>query len=87
LFRIPAGNHLIGQTLAEANFRAQTGASVIAILRDGQLMANPKSLTVFQSGDRIGLIGEPDEIESAERLLSESESESEQSQAGVDWET
>lgn|SRR5574341_1306624 len=45
-FRLPEGNPLIGQTLAKANLRAQAGASVVAILRQGQLMVNPKSMTV-----------------------------------------
>jgi len=71
-FRLPASNPLIGQTLAEANLRSQTGASVVAILREGQLMANPKSMTVFQPGDRIGLIGNKAEIDTVEKLMLES---------------
>jgi CPA2 family monovalent cation:H+ antiporter-2 len=73
-FRIPEGNLLIGQTLAEASLRARTGASVVALLRDGRLTANPKSMTLFQAGDRVGLIGDTDEIQQAERLLLVSES-------------
>jgi CPA2 family monovalent cation:H+ antiporter-2 len=72
-FGLPEGNPLIGQTLGGANLRARTGASVVAILREGQLMANPKSVTVFQEGDRIGLIGDAKEIETAGKLLSLSE--------------
>ena len=87
-FRLPDGNPLIGQTLAQADLRAKTGASVVAILREGHLIANPKSMTVFQAGDRIGLIGENEEIETAERLLSESASESSPiNHPGVEWET
>lgn len=63
------GNPIVGQTLAEANLRAQTGASVVAILRDKQLMANPKSVTVFEAGDRIGLIGDREQIEAVEKLF------------------
>ncbi|HET9914813.1 MAG TPA: cation:proton antiporter [Anaerolineales bacterium] len=84
-FRLPENSPLIGQTLAEANLRSRTGASVVALLRDGHLMANPKSMTVFQADDRIGLIGEKDEVEALERLLSVTELES--SQTGVEWET
>ncbi len=65
-------NPLIGQTLAEANIRARTGASVVAILRDGRVIPNPKSLTVFQAGDLLGLIGEPVQLQAAEHLLSPS---------------
>jgi CPA2 family monovalent cation:H+ antiporter-2 len=68
-FRLPEDSPLVGQTLAEANLRARTGASVIGILREGHLMANPKSMTVFQVGDRVGLVGDKEETEVAERLL------------------
>src|SRR5215207_1756403 len=70
-FRLPAGNALVGQTLAEANLRARTGASVVAILRAGEVMANPKSNTTFQAEDRIGLIGEKDQFGAAEQLFAE----------------
>jgi CPA2 family monovalent cation:H+ antiporter-2 len=86
-FRLPQGNHLIGQTIAGTDLRARTGASIVALNRDGQLFANPKSMTVFQAGDRIGLIGEQEEMEAAERLLSESEPAAEHDQDGVEWET
>ena len=84
-FRLPEKNPLVGRTLAEANLRAQTGASVVAILRNGDLIANPKSMTVFEPGDRIGVIGERDEIEAVEKLLSRPASES--IDVGVEWET
>ncbi len=84
-FRLDEGKPLLGQTLSEANLRARTGASVIAILREGHLIANPKSMTVFQSGDRVGLIGEKEEIEAVEQLLSKSGSVS--LPEGVEWET
>jgi CPA2 family monovalent cation:H+ antiporter-2 len=84
-FRLAEDSHLVGQTLAHVNLRAQTGASVVALLREGHLIANPKSVTLFQAGDRVGLIGDREEIEAVERLLSESKSESRQ--IGVEWET
>jgi CPA2 family monovalent cation:H+ antiporter-2 len=62
-------NPIVGQTLAEADLRARTGASVVAILRDKQLKANPKSITVFDAGDRIGLIGNKDQIEAVKKLF------------------
>jgi CPA2 family monovalent cation:H+ antiporter-2 len=71
-FRLPDDNPIVGKTLAEVNLRARTGASVIAILRDGYLMANPKSMTVFHEGDRIGLVGDKEEIETAQVLLAAS---------------
>ena len=72
--RLPPGNPLVGQTLAEANLRVRTGASVVAIMRDRELVANPKSLTIFKAEDRIGFIGDKEQIEAATKLLSEIES-------------
>ena len=86
-FRLPEESPLVGRTLADANLRSRTGASVVALLREQHLMANPKSMTVFQPGDRIGLIGDREEIETAEKLLTRTEPESEASQTGVEWET
>ncbi len=71
-FPLAPDNVLVGQSLQEANIRTRTGASIVAILRDGKLMPNPKSVTIFQSGDRIGLIGDKDETSEAEALLTAS---------------
>jgi len=60
---------LVGRTLEDANLRSRSGASVVALIRDGQLMANPKSSTVFERGDRIGLIGEDEQMDVARRWL------------------
>ncbi|HZW02388.1 MAG TPA: NAD-binding protein, partial [Anaerolineaceae bacterium] len=60
---------LVGHSLHEADIRAQTGASVVALIREGQLIANPKSSTIFQAEDRVGLIGEQDQVETARSWL------------------
>jgi CPA2 family monovalent cation:H+ antiporter-2 len=60
---------IVGKTLAEAAIRAKTEASVIAILRQQQVIANPKSATVLQAGDVVGLIGEAEHIAAARQLL------------------
>ena len=66
--QLDSSSPLIGQTLAEANIRKQTGASVVAIIRNTELIANPKSITVFEAGDRVGIIGESEHID-AVRIL------------------
>jgi CPA2 family monovalent cation:H+ antiporter-2 len=63
------GNPLVGQTLRESNIRDRTGASVVALIRDGRIIANPKSSLEFLARDRIGVIGEPEQIESARAWL------------------
>jgi len=60
---------LVGKSLQEANLRAQTGASVVALIRNKKLIANPKSNTVFEPGDRIGFIGEMEQLEAVQSLI------------------
>jgi len=60
---------LLGQTLAEANVRSRVGASVVAIVRDRHVMANPKSNIRFEVDDLLGLIGDPHELEAAALLI------------------
>uniref|UniRef100_C6E851 Sodium/hydrogen exchanger n=1 Tax=Geobacter sp. (strain M21) TaxID=443144 RepID=C6E851_GEOSM len=67
---IAAGTDLAGQTLEQAAIRSRTGASVVALQRDRKLMANPQSVTVLMPGDRLGLIGEWEQLEAAEKLFS-----------------
>jgi len=69
---IPEGSTLVGRSILEADIRALTGASIVAILRNGQLIANPKSLTVFESDDQVGLIGDAHQIGSALEFIEKS---------------
>lgn len=69
--QLKPGSQVVGRTLAEANLRARTGASVVAILRGRNLLANPESRTIIEAGDRIGFIGDRTQIEALEHLLSE----------------
>jgi len=71
---ITESSWLVGMTLAEANIRAHTGASVVALVRGRSLIANPKSMTVFCAGDRLGMIGEPEQIEAARGFVETSDS-------------
>jgi CPA2 family monovalent cation:H+ antiporter-2 len=82
-FSLDAGSPLVGRTLQEVNLRTLTGASVVAIMRNRQLIANPKSLTTFEAEDRVGFIGNKEQIEAVERLLYEPQA----SDIGVEWET
>lgn len=66
---IAANSPLVGQTLAEANLRALTGASIIALMRNRQMFANPKSNLVFAHADILGLIGDTEQIVAAGQLL------------------
>ncbi len=76
--RLTEESLIIGKNLADANIRAQTGASVVALIRDGILYPNPKSITVFQLDDRLGLIGEEKQIEEARKMIFAEQGETEE---------
>jgi CPA2 family monovalent cation:H+ antiporter-2 len=60
---------LTGQTLAEADVRSRTGASVVAVVRDGQVIANPGASLRFTAGDLVGLIGRVEQVEGARGMI------------------
>ena len=66
---VPVAGGLDGRTLAEANLRAKTGASVVAMHRDGALVPAPAPETRLKAGDRLALIGAPEHLEAAESFL------------------
>lgn len=71
--QIGEGNPLAGQTVAEAGIRDRTGASVVAVIRDMQVTANPKSAFHFNAGDVVGVIGTDEQLHAAEHFFREME--------------
>lgn len=64
-----AASPLAGRALGASQMRQRTGASVIAILRDGRALANPDIDTVFEPGDTLLLIGSPAQTHAARALI------------------
>jgi len=62
-------SEIVNKSILEANVRARTGASVVALLRENKVLPNPKSDTVFHIGDMVALIGAAQELSDAEHLL------------------
>lgn len=60
---------LAGQTLAASRLRSRTGVSVVAIVRAGVLMGNPGPDDAILAGDRVAVIGSPEQLPAAEALL------------------
>ena len=71
--RASAGNSLVGSSLATANLRAKAGASVVAILREGDLITNPEPQAVLRANDLVGLVGDEDQLNAAQRVFASSE--------------
>lgn len=53
---------LAGRSLQEAAIRQQTGASVIAILRNGKAYPNPQPDEVIRAGDTLMVIGDREQV-------------------------
>jgi monovalent cation:H+ antiporter-2, CPA2 family len=59
----------IGKTLAELDLRAKTGASVLAITREGGGTANPSPTEPLCAGDVLAMAGSAEAIAAARELL------------------
>lgn len=66
---LPEGAPVVGQTLGASQLRSRTGASLVAILRDGRAIANPAVEVVFEAGDTLLLIGSRDQTDAARALV------------------
>lgn len=63
------GAPAIGATVAATRLRQETGATIVAVVRDGKAQTNPPPEWRFAAGDIVVLIGGHAEVEAAERLL------------------
>ena len=59
---IPVDSPLVGQTIETAKIRTHTGASVVGILRDGQLTPNPERDYRFSAGDFVAVMGSAEQV-------------------------
>lgn len=62
--RLEEHNRLVGRSIGEAEIRKTTGASVVGIIRDDQLIPNPEVVFRFQTGDLVAIIGSTEARES-----------------------
>jgi CPA2 family monovalent cation:H+ antiporter-2 len=59
---LPANSALVGQTIGQSMIRSRTGASVVGVLRDGRLEANPGTDFTFAAEDRVAVMGNAEQI-------------------------
>jgi CPA2 family monovalent cation:H+ antiporter-2 len=59
---LPAGSPFDRRTLEELRIRTTTGASVVGIIRDGALVANPPGTARLERGDLVAVLGTRDQI-------------------------
>ncbi len=59
----------IGRSLSDLDLRRLTGASVIALVRDGKIVGNPAPDSRLVAGDSVVLVGGPEQIGAAADTL------------------
>ncbi len=64
------GSTAAGQTLAELDLRARTGANAVALRRAGELSLFLDADTRFEPGDSVGFIGTSEQLDAADELMS-----------------
>lgn len=67
--RLDSTSAAVGQSLADLNLRGRSGATVLAISRNGEDIVVPAAGERLQSGDVLALAGSQDAIETAKELL------------------
>lgn len=59
--RLSEDSVMIGKTIGDLRIRSSMGASIVAIMRDDEMLPNPGPETVFEAGDVVGALGTPDQ--------------------------
>jgi K+/H+ antiporter YhaU regulatory subunit KhtT len=60
---------LVGKSLVEAEFRGKTGATVMAIYRDGEEIVSPPADTIIQAGDVLIVVVPPEMMDQMYQLV------------------
>ncbi len=67
--RLESGSVWAGHSLGEIPLRRETGASVLAVSRAGATFFDPEASLVLYPGDRLVLLGEPENLDAAVELM------------------
>ena len=68
---VPETSPAIGKTLAECAFRARTGITIIAILREPEVVAGAQPTDVVERGDTLVTVGKLGQYPAFRRLLAD----------------
>ena len=68
---VPDGSPAMGKSLAECAFRARTGITIIAILREPEPVTGAQPTDVIQKGDTLVTVGKLGQYPAFRRLLAE----------------
>lgn len=68
-FRVQKGSILDGQSLSKGTIRNRSGATVMVIKRDVEVVPNPDPVWELQAGDILLLLGAPEQLIAAGKLF------------------
>lgn len=66
---VSVGSEVAGRSIGDLHVRAETGATIVAIIRDGHPIGNPGPDASFEAGDEVAVLGTPAGVEQAAALL------------------
>lgn len=68
---ITPGSPYDGQTLGATHARTRTGASIVAVVRDGEVIASPRPDFGFHAGDVVVVVGTADGTAAVAEILAQ----------------
>lgn len=74
---LPQESRLVGRTIGELDIRNRTGVSVVGIVREGALHANPGPESYFVQGDMVAVLGRPEEFDAFRNFINDCRKENE----------
>lgn len=72
---IPDNSHLIGKAIGEVGFWQNTGATIIAVKRDNELILSPGPYMQFQEKDAFIMVGDEESYDRVRRYMYKTEEE------------
>ena len=68
-FRLERGSPLAGTSLAQSDLRSRHGINVVALRREGQVLASPGGQDLMEAGDLVVVMGDPEKVAEAATLF------------------
>jgi CPA2 family monovalent cation:H+ antiporter-2 len=66
---LSSGSWVVEKEIREIGLRTQTGASIVAIERNGATLINPDAFEKLLAGDQLLLLGSHDQVAAARKTL------------------
>ncbi|MFD1322064.1 cation:proton antiporter regulatory subunit [Micromonospora sonneratiae] len=73
---IPAGSSYVGRKLGDTKARTRTGASIVAVLREREVIASPDPTFRFEAGDVVVVVGTRQGLDGVTAILADNDPDS-----------